>query len=476
MQEFDLGDVQVELDDGSAWTLHRRGTTVLPAGTGRVPVAFVLPLRWPACGESGPDVSYPCPEGTEVRFDTGYLGLARALAAAGYLPVVLDMNSIHTNPMDTSGAFLDESDGLDRLETVMTDLLSVLDIGSKSEELGDIAARADTRHVAVIGHSHGGELALQLPTVLDGRFDVLSVLAVVPSTSGISRPIADDVAVGVIVGTCDGTGVGVDGLDLWYQLTQRKAPASFLVLSGATHIGFVDHPVFDLSGAGGEPMCDGGGSALSAEDQQSWLEYTSVAWLNHTVNEMEPDDPWRRGSAVIGPNGAVVKRLDRADGGILIVADAGGVDMARAIGDASVQRCGSRPECTDLFGQSPTPGTGMWFVTSKAEGGLRFEVDPPVDAKSVSVLVGTPKKGSRGLTVVLEDFAGARSRIAIDSDHPAFSNQDVVLSPWGQQLILSQLWIPLSRASGIDSSQLDAVELVGDDLELFVGQVAIQIR
>jgi hypothetical protein len=282
--EFDLGDVTETFPDGTSAVLHRRGRMSLPTSAPHsAPVAIVLGMRTgKACTPAG-TVAYPCDAGTtEIRYDTAYPHLVDALTNAGSVVVVVEMNSIHSVPdRGTPDSESDPTDGLTRVNKVATAVLTALEGGEGVDRLPPAAVTAaDPKRVMVLGHSHGAELALQLPKeLLATGHSVLGVLALAPSVDHIWGRDTDpnvqtelpDVPMAITVGSCDGD-TRNGGLELFGRLTaaRRAASITWVVLQKATHVGFVDHP--ELNGE--DEGC--GAEALAATAQRSWLGKAAV--------------------------------------------------------------------------------------------------------------------------------------------------------------------------------------------------------
>ena len=276
-----------------------RGMLVLPAdlsATAPAPVVVLSHLRAPTCADLS--FAYPCPEGvTELRYDEGWLYLAEALAARGYVAVLPDLGpafiaSYLTEPYDQEqmwseivGHFLaylrgEDSDAGDRI-----------DLG--------IAGAADVSEVSLVAHSRSAMMAGALGRLVGqdnvrgvltygGSYDVYDLEAVTPAPA--------DVPLLAVEGDRDAD-VG-RAPSMWLATatrTARSQPALALQLGGLGHMGINTTAV--AAGVEDRTGCDIIACLPDEQAQQAWVEVTT-AWLDATTGRDSSSLPLGRLAAL----------------------------------------------------------------------------------------------------------------------------------------------------------------------------------
>lgn len=467
---FDLGDVTEKYPDGTSTVLHRRGRISTPkADDHSAPVVFVLGMRTGnVCSPAG-ETTYPCSVGTtEIRYDVAYPHVVDALTKAGNVVVVVEMNSIHSVPdrgqPDTES---DPTDGLTRINKVAEAVLTALDGGTGAEKIPEaVRTVADPKRVMVIGHSHGAELALQLPKALIavGR-SVIGVLALAPSVEHLWGRDADpnlqtalpDVPTAITVGGCDGD-TRLVGLQLIDRLAEasRTKPITWVMLPKATHVGFADHPgLLD-----GDEGC--GSAAMAVAAQRTWLADAAVAFEKNLLagDPVFPTTDTEALRIVRGP-GAGQFWVRGGDGivkqvGSVLTADQQPVQLCEATNECKVAAQAVIPVSPQLttFLLPPTP-SAYTVPTPKLS---------PSEGKASSVSVRVAAIGSAAPTVKATLISGG-APVATATLKPADFG-----TPFSTFVLPRQMRLPAS----VPMASIERIELTVSDAPAQLVDIVIE--
>lgn len=233
------------------------GGLAVPQGRGPFPVVVVLHGRHPGChfAAAGTDSQWPCPAGTETRFDLGFAYLARVLAAEGYIVLTIDLNGAYSN---TYGATEENRNDLadQRSPQIINAHLKQLAAANAGQPVGfglDLTGKVDLSKIAVIGHSMGGGAAAlsgirrqgnRTPAQIAqgmGPFSGLLLLSPTRSQGMTQRPETyqlPDIPVSVLMGGCDRDIFDFSSAYYFETANQdqnRTALAAFTLIWGANH-------------------------------------------------------------------------------------------------------------------------------------------------------------------------------------------------------------------------------------------------
>lgn len=234
---YDLG-VGRFVEPGQAGRLARIpvklwGAVGVPAGSGPAPVVIVAHGRHgDGCpGEYG---DWPCFR-VEQRNDLGMRYLVRALARAGFVAVVPDVNAAYTSGFGEATTE-NEHRRFNEIVDATLEALTTAGVGGANRFGVPLAGRVDATHVGLIGHSRGGYNGLDWAASRSSLVD--SVVLVAPYFDPAER--VPDVPTTLLLGTCDGdTGIrGAGYLRAARASTARTAASWRLVVRGANHNGY----------------------------------------------------------------------------------------------------------------------------------------------------------------------------------------------------------------------------------------------
>lgn len=210
------------------------GSISVPDGAGPFPVVVIV---HGAHGDNCPageldGETWPCFD-TERRSDLGLDHLGRAVARAGAIAVVPNVNAAY------SGGW-GEGANLERLrfrQVVESTLAELARAGTGTADAFDglaLAGRVDLGRLGVVGHSRGGYNAVAWTRRATSAYPASSLFLLAPYLKG--RTVAD-VPLTVAVGTCDGD-TGDSGLSYVTAARSdagRTTPTVTLRVAGANH-------------------------------------------------------------------------------------------------------------------------------------------------------------------------------------------------------------------------------------------------
>ena len=222
--EYNLGDttiVQSNFPPDSRFhnmPARLNGVIAVPPGKGGpYPVVLIMHGTHPGCPEVEHGVDrWPCSPDQEQPNYRGFEYLVRELAARGYVAL-----SININAENTFG--FGEGIPLERMQQLVDKHLKALATASAGGENNfgvDLKGRADTRRLALVGHSRGGENAYYLTqevglgasnSAAQHGYGPVSGLLLVAPAPGFVKPGHSDVPLAAILPACDGDVKSQDG-------------------------------------------------------------------------------------------------------------------------------------------------------------------------------------------------------------------------------------------------------------------------
>ncbi|HNS01702.1 MAG TPA: hypothetical protein PKM78_04900 [Anaerolineae bacterium] len=279
--EYDLGEttiLQQRFPEESRFRqmpVRLNGLIAAPTeGDGPFPVAVIIHGTHPGCpvDEMGVD-RWPCDSDVEQRNYSGFAYLVEALAGQGYVALAPNFNAEHTFGFG-------EPDAGERLGQLFDLTMQAL---AKATEGGDnafgleLAGQADLSRLALLGHSRGGEAAVDLannPELMAanrGYGPAAGVLLIAGANVFIDPWASVSAPLATIQSACDGDVISQDGQ--FFFEGPRLAPdqtawASSVWLEGATHNGFNTLLARDMVTHGDRPDC---ATLLEGETQRAWL-------------------------------------------------------------------------------------------------------------------------------------------------------------------------------------------------------------
>jgi dienelactone hydrolase len=252
-------------------------------GKGPFPVIVILHGTHPGCPEIDHVDRWPCDPADERPNYRGFGYLAEHLAANGYVAL-----SININAENTFG-FGEPTPG-ERLTQIVDKHLKALTAASAGGEnkFGvELKGKADMRRLALIGHSRGGEMALQILHSLEmaaadrnGYGPVAGVLQIAPSPGFVDPADGSPVPLGIILPMCDADVINQEGQHFYEGA--RLAPGqqawvTSVFLERANHNFFNTMLGDDPFGRQNRPDCD---TLLEPKTQQTFLNEYAVDFLS----------------------------------------------------------------------------------------------------------------------------------------------------------------------------------------------------
>lgn len=247
--DYDAGVTVVSSDLGQRYTERLRGVLHVPGGPARPhPVLVLVHGRHDTCRVAGRDlglaatVLYPCPDAPPAVQDLpswhGFDYVARVLASQGYVVVAPSVNAVNA---------LGTLDGAaERSQVVAATLQLVKEWGAGARLLPDgvgasLQGRVDLGRIGLMGHSRGadgvGRFLRDEQARGSGRMfpGLRAVLEVQGVDSTLGNPAPYGVALGTVLGTCDGD-TGAGGTAMWERGRWKgTAPRVQWVVTGANH-------------------------------------------------------------------------------------------------------------------------------------------------------------------------------------------------------------------------------------------------
>jgi hypothetical protein len=177
LQSYNLGNATlIQPGVSSSWQempYSLNGTLGIPQGEGPFPVVLLLHGRHPGCHfveETNPS-PWPCPPGTETRFDQGLAYLAQALTKAGYLTLAPNLNAAYANAYGATAENRTNLVEVRSQQIIDAHLESLSDAhrGGSADFIASLEGKANLNQLAIIGHSLGGGIAVRMARAISGR-------------------------------------------------------------------------------------------------------------------------------------------------------------------------------------------------------------------------------------------------------------------------------------------------------------------
>jgi dienelactone hydrolase len=515
--EYNLGDAtitQARFPEDSRFRnmpVRLNGVIAVPdEGAGPFPVVLILHGTHLGCPEIDHVDRWPCDPADERPNYRGFGYLAEHLAEHGYVAL-----SININAENTFG-FGEPTPG-ERLTQIVDKHLRALAAASAGGEnkFGvELKGKADMQRLALIGHSRGGEMALQIihsPEMAaaadpNGYGPVAGVLQIAPSPGFVDPADGSPVPLGIILPMCDADVINQEGQHFYEGA--RLAPGqqawvTSVFLERANHNFFNTMLGDDPFGRQNRPDCD---TLLEPKTQQTFLNDYAVDFLSTLFGHgaaveaararlgMDPGRPapfelYRLPARIaVLPSAAeripiftpataselTTNRLGgavRAEGVTTFFCEAGHYTPTMRPGTEPCRRANvvipgdpalvvvswEKPGATLRF-EIPT---GKGDLTQAAALTLRAAVDPLSELNA--------KGKGQGLSIRLTDGAGKTATLQTRPDEPAlrFPEGEVVVdATFGDmftgRLPLTTVRMPVSALQGVDRTDIREIALLFD--------------
>ena len=514
LRTYDLGNATLTQPGvSSSWQempYSLNGTLGIPQGEGPFPVVVVLHGRHPGCHfvEQTNPSPWPCPPGTETRFDRGLAYLAQALTEAGYLTLAPNLNAAYANAYGATSenrTDLAEARSQQIIDAHLASLLEAQQSGSADFGVS-LQDKADLDQLAIIGHSLGGGIAVGMarqswdesaqPWGGDAIAPVRALLLVSPTPSrSVERESwayeLPDVPTGIVVGGCDRDIYDLSSLYYFESANtnpNRDAPVAALLVPGANHNFFnAAVPQDDYYRQPDHaPLCDPQQSTLrlSRVEQENFLVDYALQFLEQTLNPgnhrvtpaeyrsmlqaLIPSDQLSQFMALA--NVAIPKGHQQV---VFSPAEtASNLSPPLASGNPTITHCAAFQPCGAGLVRHPRFPEVLHITWSKEGGQLRFPVSPQSrlqNAHSLHLRVAPVPRvfasdTATSFAVVLKDQSGRAIRVEVPSSTPALREIPTDSAPPQSALAYPSLVsIPIEQFRGVDLSRLAAVDLVFDE-------------
>lgn len=521
LQAYDLGTTTLtQTGVPEAWQqmpLPLTGTLALPRGAGPFPVVVVLHGRHAGChfADAPTPSQWPCPTGTETRFDQGFAYLAQALAQAGYLVLIPNLNGAYANAYGVNSQNRNDLTDERSLQTIEAHLSRLANAHQGQVEgfPQALKGQVDLTQLALIGHSLGGGaavLAARQPSLSaafpaapgQGPVSALLLLSPTPSRSMETEPEAyrlPDVPTSIVVGGCDRDIFDLSSLYYFESAAAdlaRQTPVAAMVLLGGNHNFFNAAVKQDdyYRRPDYAPLCDPQQSALrlSRVDQETFLVQYALDFLGATLGTAPAST-----SAALGqdPRQGAPGTLY----GFSVLTNLGLPSHQRwisfnpaqpvnqtispvASGSVTVEVCQPFQPCGSRQSRHPQFPAGLYVTWQAAGGQLQFPITGPTNLQyfhSLQLRLATePGRSSppSGFAVVLRDQSGQAVRVEIPTINPTLRQlpSDPTYGSRNVPIYPSAVRIPLPQFRGVNLSQLSSIDLVfdaGTEGEIYMGTV-----
>jgi dienelactone hydrolase len=469
-------------------------------------VVVLLHGRHPGCHfveEANPN-PWPCPPGTETRFDQGLAYLAQALTEAGYLTLAPNLNAAYANAYGATAE--NRTDLVEaRSQQIIDAHLAIL---SKAHQIGSadfgmpLTGKVNLNQLAIIGHSLGGGIAvgmarqsLEESAQFWGGDEISPVQALLlvsptPSRSVEQEPWAyelPDVPTGIVVGGCDRDIYDLSSLYYFEAANasaNRETPVAALLVPGANHNFFNAAVLRDdyYRQPDNAPLCDPQQSTLrlSRVEQENFLVNYALKFLEQTLNPGNHRGT-RSGRGIpqsLIPSAQISQVMVLANVAIpkahqqIRFSPAETASNPLASGNLTLTHCAAFQPCDESLVRHPLFPAVLHIAWSQKGGWLRFPVSPQTvlqNAQSLHLRVapvpGISDSGTASrFAVVLKDQSGRAVRVEVPSSTPALRELPADSAyPQSSLAYPSLVSIPIGQFRGVDLTRLAAVDLVFDE-------------
>lgn len=516
--EYDYGNTVLSNFPGPVEMLARvYYPTNLSAGP--FPLIVFLHGRHSTCWNgSTASLAWPCPAGTSaIPSYRGYDYVGQTLASNGYIVVSISANGINAVDQNAGAQYGMPARG--ELVEKHLDVWRDFNTGNFAPFGTLFNGRVNMGLVGTMGHSRGGEGVVQNYILNASRPAPYGIKAVFPlAPTDFYRPVINNVNLGVLLPYCDGDVNDLQGIhyydDTRYNVANDTgAKHSFLVM-GANHnyynsiwspssgLGGSDDWLNGESGHTTDGYCSasvsGNGRLSEAQERGTGNAYLSAFFRRYVGSETTYDSivvgdasppPSAQGGNVISSyhapdNPAVRRDVNRlvtagnlttntlggaaTQGGLATYLSCGGASHCYTDGSGGARQSHTNPSAlssnpglvqmrvgwsgtTASYARNDIP-TGSQNVSSFQA--LQFRVAAPWNTYDSRNAVGV----NPSFSVVLTDTNGAASSVIVNN-----ASYRAMFYPPGTtyevpHLFLNTVRVPLSSFSGIDLTQVQAIE------------------
>lgn len=216
--DFDLGEKSFVTDLGNTVYYNVRGLVSVPSEEGRYPVVLIIHGRYNNTSN-------------DTRFDKGFKYLADYLASYGYAVFTLDIQGAYNKNFGSE-------DDNGKVRTMFPSFIKAFENANNGILEGfnvDLTDTLDLDNIVLIGHSRGGETAIDVALENENIKGVISVAPTLPDELNREYP---DIPISIIVPELDGDVDTLDGFSLFDSIIlgkNRTSDTNLVFLENANH-------------------------------------------------------------------------------------------------------------------------------------------------------------------------------------------------------------------------------------------------
>ena len=216
--DFDLGEKSFATDLGNTVYYNIRGLVSVPSEEGKYPVVLIIHGRYNNTSN-------------DTRFDKGFKYLTDYLASYGYAVFTLDIQGAYNKNFGSE-------DDNKKVRTMFPSFIEAFENANNGILEGfsiDLTDTLDLENIFLIGHSRGGETAIDIALENENIKGVISVAPTLPNELNRKYP---DIPISIIVPELDGDVDTLDGFSLFDSITldkDRRNGANLIFLENANH-------------------------------------------------------------------------------------------------------------------------------------------------------------------------------------------------------------------------------------------------
>ncbi|MGL4989581.1 MAG: hypothetical protein ACRC57_00230 [Sarcina sp.] len=413
-------------------------------------------------------------ENEDIRFDSGFDYLTEELAKNGYIGASLDVQSAYVWKYG-------DNDDNEKIRAMYKEFIQTL---KNDEFLGN---EIDFSNVILIGHSRAGE-TIQDIAMQDK--DIKGFISIAPV--GISRQERVDLNGLIIVPEYDGDVVGLDGIAMYDQMIEdnkRESDLDLIILQKANHNYFNKNiKKNDVTMLGDSQKIE---MQLSKEEQQEFLKYITVDFMNHTFGNLNENSYFNKDTQEVKRvNGFEVKTKSyRKDEEYLV--DENNFSEAvsenvqiKTIKESSFYKLDeTRGFNIPMFYKNNEPVVKRLLSMEWKNKGDKMSI--PLDNRNllkhkvININIAQDpsnelniKGENQGFTIVLKDSRGREYGVIVDTSANALDYVDGKLDEttifedkhyfWSSYTPLTMVRIPLDNFDNIDLADIVAIEFIFD--------------
>jgi dienelactone hydrolase len=474
------------------------GVLAVPEGPGPFPIIIVLHNAHGGCplNRSQQDIvteQWPCRPAEERRADIGLSYLVSRLAARGFVVVAPNLNAVYVS------AFGAVAPDPRRYPEVLDAHLQALVAASKRDNSAfgqSLVGKLDLRRIGMIGHGHGGQLAMQSARARaelnprrapEGSQPLMGVLLVAPVYTNVGDV---NVPLGVLLPACDGLLPDLSG-QMYYEdarLNRKRATLAASVYIPNANSNFFNAAVGedDAVRVVSVPGCDKPRALLSRTAHHRILTRFAADFFDVALNRSAP-------IAGLDPHGHIPSRL--YDLPVQVALTAPGALRSVIVQPSSKEEVSNNnlggfsaaDGATRADYCAPRASCGRWSIVPGNPAMVRFSWnaplraawdiglgDGPIDLTQYALLhlrvVPDPSdalndlRKPHTLRLILMDDQGKTAAVRLETkDTPALAYPpgapDARTFAWLGHAFLGSVHVPLAQFSEVDLTRISTMRI-----------------